>query len=142
MEIYHRFEETLRPLNPIPLVGVKEPEGSDDYTEVTLDEEQCLCDHYIYTAMSQSAYTHPYQFLSYMEPLGTLLLGDRSVYACYYTLPQSEVGKKNLDITYLLERHLDTLFKRGIGEIALRSCRGIEETRTFTSDDSISVPKG
>ncbi|GJY21137.1 hypothetical protein Tco_0393703 [Tanacetum coccineum] len=39
MESDLRFEEMLRPLKTIPLVGVGEPEGSDDYTEVTLDEE-------------------------------------------------------------------------------------------------------
>nr|GEV54481.1 hypothetical protein [Tanacetum cinerariifolium] len=30
----------LRPLKPIPLVGVGAPEGSDDYMEVTLDKEK------------------------------------------------------------------------------------------------------
>ncbi|GJV04066.1 hypothetical protein Tco_1337635 [Tanacetum coccineum] len=39
MESDLRFKEMLRPLKTIPLVGVGEPEGSDDYTEVTLDEE-------------------------------------------------------------------------------------------------------
>ncbi|GKA02109.1 hypothetical protein Tco_0674774 [Tanacetum coccineum] len=46
----------LRPLKPIPLVGVGAPEGSDDYMEVTLNNEQ-----------------------STMEPTDILLMGDEVI---------------------------------------------------------------
>ncbi|GJY13440.1 putative reverse transcriptase domain-containing protein [Tanacetum coccineum] len=38
--------EIRRTLEANSPVDVKEPEGSDDYTEVTYDKEQCLSDHY------------------------------------------------------------------------------------------------
>ncbi|GJU27508.1 hypothetical protein Tco_1166129 [Tanacetum coccineum] len=38
MEIDRHFKEMLRPLKPIPLVGIGEPEGSDDYIESSIDD--------------------------------------------------------------------------------------------------------
>ncbi|GKC24409.1 hypothetical protein Tco_1026559 [Tanacetum coccineum] len=75
MEIDRRFEEMLRPLKLIPLVGVGAPERSDDYTEVTLDKEQCLCDHYT-AHVTPPAYTPSLPFLATMEPIDTLLMGE------------------------------------------------------------------
>ncbi|GKB16717.1 hypothetical protein Tco_0850640 [Tanacetum coccineum] len=40
------LEEILRTQEANSLVDVREPEGSDDYMEVTYDKEQCLSDHY------------------------------------------------------------------------------------------------
>ncbi|GJZ01833.1 hypothetical protein Tco_0519794 [Tanacetum coccineum] len=75
MEIDRRFEEMLRPLKLIPLVGVGAPERSDYYTEVTLDKEQCLCDHYT-AHVTPPAYTPSLPFLAIMEPIDTLLMGE------------------------------------------------------------------
>ncbi|GJZ37128.1 hypothetical protein Tco_0583319 [Tanacetum coccineum] len=46
----------LRPLKPIPLVGIGEPEGSDDYTEVPFDDDQILRQHNI-AHVTPPAYT-------------------------------------------------------------------------------------
>ncbi|GJY87458.1 hypothetical protein Tco_0502086 [Tanacetum coccineum] len=68
----------LRPLKTIPLVGVREPEGSDDYTKVTYDKEQCLSDHN--TALVTSpAYTSSIPFLTTMGPADTLLMWDEVI---------------------------------------------------------------
>ncbi|GJS63245.1 hypothetical protein Tco_0677809 [Tanacetum coccineum] len=52
--------------------------GSDDYMEVTLDKEQCLCDHYT-AHVTPPTYTPSLPFLSTMEPLDTLLIGDEVI---------------------------------------------------------------
>ncbi|GKA78325.1 hypothetical protein Tco_0784862 [Tanacetum coccineum] len=78
MEIDRRFEEVLKPLKPILLVGVRAPEGSDDYIEVTLNKDQCLCDHYT-AHVTPPAYTPSLPFLATMEPLDTLLIGDKVI---------------------------------------------------------------
>ncbi|GKA05690.1 hypothetical protein Tco_0684810 [Tanacetum coccineum] len=80
METNRLFEEMLRPIKPIPLVGGGAPEGSDDYTEVTLNKEQCFCDHYTaHVTPSPLAYTPPIPFLATMEPLDTFLIGDEVI---------------------------------------------------------------
>nr|GEY06614.1 hypothetical protein [Tanacetum cinerariifolium] len=77
METDRLFEEMLRPLKPIPLVGVGAHEGSDDYMKVTLKREQCLCDHYTaHVKPSSLAYRLPPPFLATMEPLDTFLNRD------------------------------------------------------------------
>ncbi|GJV50594.1 hypothetical protein Tco_1446335 [Tanacetum coccineum] len=83
MENYRLFEEILRPLKPNPPVG--EPEGSDDYTEVTYDKEQCLSDHYT-APITPPAYTPSLLFLATMEPTNTLLMGDEVI----STIPERE----------------------------------------------------
>ncbi|GKC91004.1 hypothetical protein Tco_1151653 [Tanacetum coccineum] len=60
------------------LVVLNEPEGSDDYTEVTYDKEQCLSDHYT-APVTPSAYTPFLPFLATMEPTYTLLIGDEVI---------------------------------------------------------------
>ncbi|GKG35925.1 hypothetical protein Tco_0443603, partial [Tanacetum coccineum] len=59
-------------------VVLKEPEGSDDYTEVTYDKEQCLSDHYT-APVTSPAYTPSLPFLATMEPANTLLMGDEII---------------------------------------------------------------
>ncbi|GKE62722.1 hypothetical protein Tco_1513089, partial [Tanacetum coccineum] len=68
---------------PNSLVVLNEPEGSDDYTEVTYDKEQCLSDHYpapvtplVYTPL---VYTPSIPFLATMEPADTLLMEDEVI---------------------------------------------------------------
>ncbi|GKE00519.1 hypothetical protein Tco_1388502, partial [Tanacetum coccineum] len=74
---------TLEANSPI---DVKEPEGSDDYTEVTYDKEQCLSDHYT-THVTPPAYTPSIPFLATMEPTDTLLIGDEVI----STIPASNL---------------------------------------------------
>ncbi|GKA36194.1 hypothetical protein Tco_0722685 [Tanacetum coccineum] len=52
--------------------------GSDDYTKVTYDKEQCLSDHYTILVTSP-AYTPSLPFLATMEPADTLLIGDEII---------------------------------------------------------------
>ncbi|GJY57912.1 hypothetical protein Tco_0457804, partial [Tanacetum coccineum] len=70
------LEELLRTLKPNSPTG--EPEGSDDYTEVTYDKEQCLSDHYT-APVTPPAYTPSIPFLATMEPADTLLMGDEVI---------------------------------------------------------------
>ncbi|GJS89239.1 hypothetical protein Tco_0771875 [Tanacetum coccineum] len=78
MEIDHRFQEMLRPLKPIQLVSIREPEGSDDYTEVPFDDEQILRQHNI-AHVTPPAYTSSLLFLTTMEPATTLLMRDEVI---------------------------------------------------------------
>ncbi|GKA23583.1 hypothetical protein Tco_0709616 [Tanacetum coccineum] len=68
----------LRTQMPNSLVVLKEPEGSDDYTEVTYDMEQCLSDHYT-ASVTPPAYTPSIPFLAAMEPTNTLLIGNEVI---------------------------------------------------------------
>ncbi|GKE05165.1 hypothetical protein Tco_1397183, partial [Tanacetum coccineum] len=70
--------EILRTLEANSPVDVKEPEGSDDYKEVTYDKEQCLSDHYT-APVTPLAYTPSIPFLATMEPTDTLLIGDEVI---------------------------------------------------------------
>ncbi|GJZ43438.1 hypothetical protein Tco_0590693 [Tanacetum coccineum] len=63
---------------PNSLVVLNEPEGSDDYTEVTYDKEQCLSDHYT-APVIPPAYTPSIPFLATMKPKDTLLIGDKVI---------------------------------------------------------------
>ncbi|GJZ35289.1 hypothetical protein Tco_0581106 [Tanacetum coccineum] len=56
----------LRTQMPNSLDVLNEPEGSDDYTEVTYDKEQCLSDHYT-APVTPPAYTPSIPFLATME---------------------------------------------------------------------------
>ncbi|GKA45250.1 hypothetical protein Tco_0738046 [Tanacetum coccineum] len=68
----------LRTQIPNSPIVLKEPEGSNDYTEVTYDKEQCLSDHYT-TPVTPPAYTPSIPFLATMEPADTLLMGDEVI---------------------------------------------------------------
>ncbi|GJU85481.1 hypothetical protein Tco_1293027 [Tanacetum coccineum] len=82
------LEEMLRTQMPNSPVVLNEPEGSDDYTEVTYDKEQCLSDHYT-APVTPPAYTPSIPFLATMEPTGTLLMGDEVI----STIPVRETDK-------------------------------------------------
>ncbi|GJV66326.1 NAC domain-containing protein [Tanacetum coccineum] len=74
------LEEILSIHMPNSPVVPKELERSDDYTEVTLDEEQCLCDHYTAPVTHPPlAYTPPSPVLATMEPLDTFLMRDEVI---------------------------------------------------------------
>nr|GEV94129.1 reverse transcriptase domain-containing protein [Tanacetum cinerariifolium] len=69
------LEELLRTLKPNLPVG--EPEGSDDYTEVTFNKQKCICGHYTAPVTPPPlAYTPSPHVLATMEPLDTFLMGD------------------------------------------------------------------
>ncbi|GKF66602.1 hypothetical protein Tco_0193119 [Tanacetum coccineum] len=86
----NRLQEMLNLINSNhdSPVNVKELEGSDDYTEVTYDKEQCLSDHYI-APITPLAYTPSIPFLATMEPADTLLMGDEII----STIPARETDK-------------------------------------------------
>ncbi|GJR04290.1 hypothetical protein Tco_0527274 [Tanacetum coccineum] len=79
------LEEILRTQMPNSPVVLKEPEGSDDYMEVTNDKEQCLSDHYT-APVTPPAYTPSIPFLATMEHADTLLIGDEVI----STIPEKE----------------------------------------------------
>ncbi|GJY88449.1 hypothetical protein Tco_0503077 [Tanacetum coccineum] len=70
----------LRPIEPIPLVGVGEPEGSNDFTEVPFDDEQILRHHNTAPVTSLPlAYTPTPPVLATMEPINTFLMSDEVI---------------------------------------------------------------
>nr|GFB37807.1 hypothetical protein [Tanacetum cinerariifolium] len=70
------MEELLRTVKPNPPVG--EPERSDNYTEVPFDDDKILIHHYI-SQVTPLAYTPPPPFLTTMEPIDILLMGDEVI---------------------------------------------------------------
>ncbi|GKE25624.1 hypothetical protein Tco_1441008 [Tanacetum coccineum] len=82
------LEELLRIPMPNPPVVPKEPEGSDNYTEVTYDKDQCLSDHYT-APVTPSVYTPSIPFLATMELTDTLLMGDEVI----STIPAREIDE-------------------------------------------------
>ncbi|GJT72880.1 hypothetical protein Tco_1032166 [Tanacetum coccineum] len=82
------LKEMLRTQMPNSLVILNEPEGSDDYTKVTYDKEQCLSDHYT-APVTPPAYTPSIPFLATMEPTDTLLMGDEVI----STIPARETNE-------------------------------------------------
>ncbi|GJY25096.1 hypothetical protein Tco_0399822 [Tanacetum coccineum] len=82
------LEEMLRTQMPNSPVVLNEPKGSDDYTEVTYDKEQCLSDHYT-APVTPPAYTPSIPFLATMEPTDTLLMGDEVI----STIPARETDE-------------------------------------------------
>ncbi|GJT52809.1 hypothetical protein Tco_0978966 [Tanacetum coccineum] len=82
------LEEMLRTQMPNSPVVLNEPEGSDDYTEVTYDKEKCLSDHYT-APVTPPAYTPSIPFLATMEPTDTLLMGDEVI----STIPARETDE-------------------------------------------------
>ncbi|GJU78054.1 hypothetical protein Tco_1275124 [Tanacetum coccineum] len=94
----------LRPLKPIPLVGIGEPEESDDYTEVTLEKEQCLCNHYTDPVTPPPlAYTPSLPFLAIIKPTTTLLIGDE-VISTALERENDEFIKSSIDDLVLIPR--------------------------------------
>ncbi|GJV35156.1 hypothetical protein Tco_1407633, partial [Tanacetum coccineum] len=99
MEVDSRFEEMLK---PIPLVGVGEPEGTDDYTGVPFDDEQIL-KYYNIAQVTPLAYTPTPPVLATMELLDTFLMGDEVI----STIPKRENDefiKSSVDNLVLIPR--------------------------------------
>nr|GEV63805.1 hypothetical protein [Tanacetum cinerariifolium] len=104
-------EEILRALEANSPVDVKEPKGSDDYTEVTYDKEQCLSDHYT-APVTPHAYTPSIPFLATMKPTYTLLMGDEIVMPATTPLPLIDVRDEDSDINSPLGEYVvDFLMK-------------------------------
>nr|GEV95826.1 hypothetical protein [Tanacetum cinerariifolium] len=73
-------EGNMRTLETNSPVNVKEHVGSNDYTEVTYDKEQCLSDHYT-APITPPAYTPSIPFLATMDLTDTLLMRDEVILA-------------------------------------------------------------
>ncbi|GJS33347.1 hypothetical protein Tco_0531729 [Tanacetum coccineum] len=86
-------------------VVLNEPEGSDDYTEVTYDKEQCLSDHYT-ASVTPPAYTPFIPFLATMEPTDTLLMGDE-VISIIPARETDEFIKSSVDDLVLIPREFE-----------------------------------
>ncbi|GKG17568.1 hypothetical protein Tco_0362525, partial [Tanacetum coccineum] len=102
----HIWEEILRTQIPNPPIVPKEPEGSDDYMDVTYDKEQCLSDHYT-APVTPPAYTSSIHFLATMEPLDTFLMRDEVI----STIPAREIDefiKSSIDDLVLIPRESDS----------------------------------
>ncbi|GJR94561.1 hypothetical protein Tco_0266735 [Tanacetum coccineum] len=86
----NRLQEmlNLRYSNQDPPVDLYYPEGSDDYTEVHFEDEQILRQHNI-AQVTPPAYTPSLPFLTTMEPVDTLLIGDKVI----RTTPAREIKK-------------------------------------------------
>nr|GEV12953.1 retrovirus-related Pol polyprotein from transposon TNT 1-94 [Tanacetum cinerariifolium] len=82
------LEEILRNHMPNSFVVPKEPKGSDDYTEVTYDKEQCISDQYT-APITPPAYTPSIPFLATMKHADTLLMRDEVI----STIPVREIDK-------------------------------------------------
>ncbi|GKE39548.1 hypothetical protein Tco_1462953, partial [Tanacetum coccineum] len=138
--------------SPVDLYYLK---GSADYTEVTLDKVQCLCDHYTAPVTpSLLAYTPPPPFLATMESLDTFFMGDKVI----STIPAKEIdelikssvddlvpilreSKLTLDSPNLECREsLDTL-STGNREIDFNPSRDIEELERLLADDPVPLPR-
>nr|GEZ33222.1 hypothetical protein [Tanacetum cinerariifolium] len=102
METGRRVGEMLRPLKPIPLVGIGESEGSDDYTEVPFDDEQILRQHNI-ALVTPPAYTPSLLFLTTMEPATTLLIGDEII-STTLARENDKLIKSSVDYLVLIPR--------------------------------------
>ncbi|GJS05690.1 hypothetical protein Tco_0322198 [Tanacetum coccineum] len=131
----------------------KEPKGSDDYTEVTLDKEQCLCDHYTAPVTpSPLAHTPPSPVLATMEPLDTFLMGDGVI----STIPAREIDeflKSSVDNIVPILRESELTLDSTDLECSmpidpplpctdvLRDAKDIEELERLLADDPVPIPK-
>ncbi|GKE19385.1 hypothetical protein Tco_1426962 [Tanacetum coccineum] len=149
--LHYNFDcQTRNQLVYVPNPG--EPEGSDDYTEVTLDEEQCLFDHYSAPVTpSPLAYTPSIPFLATMEPLDTFLMGDEVIstipaspdLGCNMPIdsPCTDVfGDALVNIDLPLGEPLDTLSTED-REIKFNPSRDIEELEHLLANDPVLVPR-
>nr|GEV62704.1 hypothetical protein [Tanacetum cinerariifolium] len=132
---------------------VRSLEGSDDYTEVTYDKEQCLSDHYT-APVTPTAYTPSIPFLATMEPLDTLLMGDEIISTILekendeFTksnvvdlVPIPRESKLTLDSTDLeCREHLDSL-STGDREVDFNPSKDIEELERLLADDHVPVSR-
>ncbi|GJZ52135.1 hypothetical protein Tco_0606650 [Tanacetum coccineum] len=149
------LEEILRTHMPNSPVVPKEPEGSNDYTEVMYDEEQFLKQQSIAPVTPPPlAYTPPPSVLAAMEPLDTILMGDEvistitargidefiksSVDGLVPILRESELTLVNLDLE--CREQIDTL-SMGDKEIDFNPSRDIEELEHLLSFDPVPVPR-
>nr|GEU32630.1 NAC domain-containing protein [Tanacetum cinerariifolium] len=102
---------SLKNYNHDPLVDLYYPGGSDDYTEVIYDKEQCLSDRYI-TPITSPAYTPSIHFLATMKPADTFLMGDEVI----STIPVREIDefiKSNVDDLIPILREAEIPSQRG-----------------------------
>ncbi|GJW03431.1 uncharacterized mitochondrial protein-like protein [Tanacetum coccineum] len=142
----------LRNSNQDSPVDLYYPEGSEDYTEMTLDKEQCLCDYYTapVTPLTILARKIDEFIKSSVDDLVPIpreseLTLDSTDLECSMPidppLPCTDVlGDAIVDIDLLLGEHLDTL-STGDREIDFNPIRDIEELERLLADDPVPVPR-
>ncbi|GJY96646.1 hypothetical protein Tco_0513556 [Tanacetum coccineum] len=146
----------IRTLKTNSFVG--EPEGSNDFTEVTFDDEQILRQHNIAQVTPPPlTYTPHPPVLATMEPLDTFLMGDKVISTipekennefikskcdmpATTPLPTTDVREEKVVIDLPLGEHLDTL-STGDREIDFNPSRDTEELERLLADDPVLVPK-
>nr|GEW85541.1 hypothetical protein [Tanacetum cinerariifolium] len=122
---------SLRNSNHDPHVDLYYPKGSDDYTEVTYDKEQCLSDRHT-AHVTSPAYTPSIPFLATMEPADTFLMGDE-VISTILAREINEFIKSSIDDLVPILRE---------SELTLDSTdlEDIEELEHLLVDDPVLVP--
>ncbi|GJR38765.1 hypothetical protein Tco_1214449 [Tanacetum coccineum] len=115
------------------------PEGSNNYTEVTYDKEQCLSDHYT-TLVTPPAYIRSIPFLATMEPTDTLLMGDEVI----STIPvreDDEFIKSSVDDLVLIPRETEVT-SDSILECDMPATTPLPPTNNGEVDFDINSPLG
>ncbi|GJW55123.1 hypothetical protein Tco_0099208 [Tanacetum coccineum] len=151
-ENIHILEEILKTQEASSPIDVKEPEGSDDYTEVTYDKEQCLNtflmeDEVISTIPERENDEFIKSSVDDLVPIPreSELTLDSTDLECSMPidppLPCTDVlGDTIVDIDLLLGEHVDTL-STGDREIDYNPSRDIEELERLLADDPVPVPR-
>ncbi|GKC88786.1 hypothetical protein Tco_1149435 [Tanacetum coccineum] len=135
----HILEEILRTLEANSPVDVKEPEGSDNYTEVTYDKEKCLSDHYT-APVTPPAYTPSIPFLATMEPPNILLMGDEVI----STIIAREIDKfikSSVDDLVLIPRDSEVTFDNDL-EYDIPATTLVPTTNVREENFDINSPLG
>ncbi|GKD87693.1 hypothetical protein Tco_1358847 [Tanacetum coccineum] len=133
------LEEMLRTQMPNSPVVLNEPEGSDDYTKVTYDKEQCLSDHYT-AHVTPPAYTPFIPFLATMEPTDTLLMGDEVI----STIPARETNefiKSSVDDFVLIPKESEVT-SDSVLECNMPTTTPLPPTDNGEADFDINSPLG
>ncbi|GJR73281.1 hypothetical protein Tco_0085646 [Tanacetum coccineum] len=133
------LEEILRTQMPNSPVVSKEPKGSDDYTEVTYDKEQCLSDHYT-APVTPPAYTPSMSFLAIMEPTDTHLMGDEVI----STIPARETNefiKSSIDDLVPIPRESEVTSDSDL-ECDMHSTTPLPTTNVREENLDINLPLG
>nr|GEW50349.1 cysteine-rich receptor-like protein kinase [Tanacetum cinerariifolium]GEW55262.1 cysteine-rich receptor-like protein kinase [Tanacetum cinerariifolium] len=120
-------------------VDVKEPEGSNDYTEVTYDKEQCLSDHYT-APITPPVYTPSIPFLATMEPTDTLLMGDE-VISTILAMETDEFLKSSVDDLVPIPKESEVTFDSNL-ECDMPATTPLPPTDVRKKDFDINSPLG
>ncbi|GJX77992.1 hypothetical protein Tco_0324803 [Tanacetum coccineum] len=120
-------------------VVLKEPEGSDDYMEVTNDKEQCLSDHYT-APVTPPAYTPSILFLGTMEHADTLLMGDE-VIGTIHVRETNKFIKSSVDDIVLIPKEFEVTSDSDL-ECDMPTTTPLPPTNNREEDFDINSPLG